>query len=630
MDRIPGSSCLTRRKRSSKRTTSRSRSFMQCFSFTISKNTLNKLVALCAGKQASNMFERNRLLKYFRTLPDITEASCSKCYNDQVWANTIGGSDTGVRRERPSLITPWKDPNAGVIYRYRNTPPSCKATLARDSLTFVCAHKLKSPSNSSGTGVDNHSSSAGPIEGNAANPVAPSSQSSQPPVASKRPVKLKPCLKSPLTADERRFGRTSSPKKVNNVGFTKSCFGNESRTSNGRPVLRTNSELGIASPPKPFPCRLQRMRFDPRTSEPEIKPPDPTQQPPARLPPPFKTAPGSVEPYKIYPQYCQIWDPSLYIVKSIEPSDPTLQWLRENGLSCQATLRPNTMSLVKNSEDDTSIRNMQAFVDRNNGSKVNQAAVEETLVALRSLKQPQMKLVIPSRNGRPTIIKRSIQSKPSMTTSRRQSQMAKDANAAYERSQAKKGKNVAPLMERGNTKRRSTAVPVKLTRDEISRQSAGARGIDGLAVLPDKKVGKTSPLKQVVTANNGVLEGQDIRAAAKDENKRAPGGESISLITRRLNEEKAQTTKFSGSTKAASGRQEQSDGDSSTLVEHPLPAVETGPKITVAGTSKCESPEVPVAVEAEASDVESEKSDISWNPAWLIEEDRDDPEPQGC
>ena len=75
----------------------------------------------------------------------------------------------------------------------------------------------------------------------------------------------------------------------------------------------------------------------------------------------------------------------------MDPADPTLQWLRANGLSCQATLRPDTMSLVKSFDDDIGIKNMEAFLARNSGSNVNEAAVKETLMTLRSLKQPQMK-----------------------------------------------------------------------------------------------------------------------------------------------------------------------------------------------------------------------------------------------
>ncbi|KAF8858144.1 hypothetical protein BDZ45DRAFT_408865 [Acephala macrosclerotiorum] len=83
---------------------------------TISTDTLDTFVSLCAGPSAITRIERARSTKLIKRL---SQALDPDHIGDGSWAAAVGGSFTGIRDAAPSLVTPWNDRHLGVVYRYR-------------------------------------------------------------------------------------------------------------------------------------------------------------------------------------------------------------------------------------------------------------------------------------------------------------------------------------------------------------------------------------------------------------------------------------------------------------------------------------------------------------------------------
>ncbi|CZR70150.1 uncharacterized protein PAC_20051 [Phialocephala subalpina] len=85
---------------------------------TVSTDTLDTFVALCAGSNSITRIERARSTKLINKLSQALDPAHSGNGNGS-WADAVGGSYTGIRDAVPSLVTPWNDRHLGVVYRYR-------------------------------------------------------------------------------------------------------------------------------------------------------------------------------------------------------------------------------------------------------------------------------------------------------------------------------------------------------------------------------------------------------------------------------------------------------------------------------------------------------------------------------
>ncbi|KUJ20242.1 uncharacterized protein LY89DRAFT_730298 [Mollisia scopiformis] len=83
---------------------------------TVSTDTLDILVELCAGPAATSRIELARSTKLIKRLSQTLDPEYT---GDDTWADAVGGRYSGVREATPSLVTPWKDRHLGVVYRYR-------------------------------------------------------------------------------------------------------------------------------------------------------------------------------------------------------------------------------------------------------------------------------------------------------------------------------------------------------------------------------------------------------------------------------------------------------------------------------------------------------------------------------
>ena len=94
-------------------------------------NTVDYLVALCAGNNASFRLERKRMLAYFEGIPDTPNT-----IDSENWANAVGGEIAGERNVQPSFRTPWAKPNSGITFRYRYHGVSPSTSCSTNCTTF--------------------------------------------------------------------------------------------------------------------------------------------------------------------------------------------------------------------------------------------------------------------------------------------------------------------------------------------------------------------------------------------------------------------------------------------------------------------------------------------------------------
>jgi hypothetical protein len=94
-------------------------------------NTVDYLVALCAGNNASFRLERKRMLAYFEGIPDTANTISS-----ENWANAVGGEIAGERNVQPSFRTPWAKPNSGITFRYRYHGAAPSTSCSTNCTTF--------------------------------------------------------------------------------------------------------------------------------------------------------------------------------------------------------------------------------------------------------------------------------------------------------------------------------------------------------------------------------------------------------------------------------------------------------------------------------------------------------------
>ncbi|TAQ88995.1 hypothetical protein B7494_g2679 [Chlorociboria aeruginascens] len=90
---------------------------------------IDTLLILCAGRPAKFLLHRKRTLKLFSALPD----PCQGKDADENWADIVGGDICGERRGKESLLKPWKEPQFGIVFRYRLSPsqlPSNSHTIS--------------------------------------------------------------------------------------------------------------------------------------------------------------------------------------------------------------------------------------------------------------------------------------------------------------------------------------------------------------------------------------------------------------------------------------------------------------------------------------------------------------------
>lgn len=278
-------------------------------SFQVSTHILNKLVCLCAGRNARYMLTRKYTLKQFQSIPDPAANLCDKCKDTRIWADIVGGE--GSEREAiTSNVYPWLEPNCGVTFRYRDSPPSSySSSYGSPDTVFYCEHK-KSPyhSDSSGTSTEEILRNTVAKGKNLVLLTPPSPKPRWSPTPPPAPLeRLWPTPYTRATDYERSTGAgIFGPKRLNPLTVVP-------YTANGRPVICHDHLIPYEAPPKEFPPRHVRIRFDPRTSVPLVEAPDFDEQPSARVPP-FETIPiEGVVPYILKPQFCQDWDPPDFV-----------------------------------------------------------------------------------------------------------------------------------------------------------------------------------------------------------------------------------------------------------------------------------------------------------------------------
>lgn len=95
-------------------------------------STVDWLVGLCAGSDASMRLERKRTFEYFTGLPGTPETTDS-----ENWANAVGGEIFGERESQPSYRTPWATSNSGITFRYRHHGNATQATSCSTTCTTI-------------------------------------------------------------------------------------------------------------------------------------------------------------------------------------------------------------------------------------------------------------------------------------------------------------------------------------------------------------------------------------------------------------------------------------------------------------------------------------------------------------
>ena len=97
----------------------------------ITPSTVDYLVSLCAGRNASIRLERMRMLVYFQGIPETPNTIAS-----ENWAKAVGGEIAGERDAQPSFRTPWAEPNSGITFRYRHHGATPSTSCSTNCTTF--------------------------------------------------------------------------------------------------------------------------------------------------------------------------------------------------------------------------------------------------------------------------------------------------------------------------------------------------------------------------------------------------------------------------------------------------------------------------------------------------------------
>jgi hypothetical protein len=363
---------------------------------------LDQLVVWCAGSRARYMFDRRHTLEHFRSLPDPTATVCKECYENQLWANTLGGNETGIRKASKSVVKPWEEePNFGIKFRWRrhshDSPSSPYATNGNTNVV-VCPHLASLPPSSFGSSHPSPNTSFqstcgdvqainksvrfesahGDLHDTNTPAISDGCHRNLPPIVQKRPRKS--CLRKnsnhphvigfgpdevvdhanlPSVVDWEENGGiypilsapmlyinhpTFGPKRLNPPVSTEDVPGIP-HTKNGRPVITWSLGRTKSTPHVEFPNRHPRIRFDSRTSLPATNIPELEEQPTAQIPKIVRPPEGSVQPYVMAPSMVHDWEYSKYIITTTEPNDQGLQFLRKGDVAGRATLRADTLNL---------------------------------------------------------------------------------------------------------------------------------------------------------------------------------------------------------------------------------------------------------------------------------------------
>jgi hypothetical protein len=393
---------------------------------------LDQLVVWCAGSGAQHIFYRKYTLNHFQSLPDPATTVCNECYESRLWANTLGGDETGEREAHVSLIKPWQEPNFGIKYRWRRHSRDSRSsphTTASKSTLVVCPH-LAPPPNTSvesprgnlnvtatpATYEDTHGNlhvnpmpvdpKKKPLKSCLKNPKPPKVYRGYPAAGAPRSNSLislvdweehggiYPIISAPMMyISHPTFGPTRLNPPVSKYGVPGVLH-----TKNGRPVISWSH--GKLKPPAfvEFPDRHLRVRFDSRTSLAPTKIPALDGQPTARLPKIVRPPTESVQPYIMVRSMAQDWEFSKYIITTTDPNDPGLQWLRKEGVAGEATLRADTLCLVSTRHSVNQMAKILASDGVTDEEKKSLRAimVKRTLDAMPPLKSKQSHRELPT------------------------------------------------------------------------------------------------------------------------------------------------------------------------------------------------------------------------------------------
>ncbi|EPE26867.1 hypothetical protein GLAREA_02781 [Glarea lozoyensis ATCC 20868] len=392
------------------------RAFWSLFSLDSSVLDLDRLVVFCAGTRAKYMFGRRQTLEHFQSLPASTTAVqvCDKCDEAKVWANVVGGDDAGQRAPEDVSRTPWKTPDFGITYRYRQHSQESLLQLhstVGSGKPIVCPHypssSLGSSDRSPNTSYESSRNSPNTSPREMGHYLA-SSPAVSPPNRNKTP--LKSCLKKQIATkpekvepyDDTIFYRlaitriesdhpTFGPNRLNLVVMSPDSP-DSPHTHNGRPIISWAQAPELPKdPPRIFPPRHKRVRFDSRTSLPHTKIPELTWQPTARLPKIPKPPEGSVLPYIATVSYSQNWNFSQFIVTTTDPSDPGVCWLQQNNMAGQAILRPDMLNVCHTRPNSAKMRAAMAspYLTKRQKDAIRANLVKKTVQRIPPLRTKQ-------------------------------------------------------------------------------------------------------------------------------------------------------------------------------------------------------------------------------------------------
>jgi hypothetical protein len=392
------------------------RAFWSLFSLDVSAFDLDRLVVFCAGTRAKYMFDRKQTLELFRGLPASTTTVhvCDDCDQDQIWADVVGGNDAGERAPEDVSRTPWKTPDFGITFRYRQH--SQKSLLQFHSTVgsgkpIVCPHYSSSSLGSSDcsptTSYESSRNSPNTSPWGMGHYLA-SSPAVSPTIRNKTPPKS--CLKTRTATrpekvepyDDTIFYRlaitkiesdhpTFGPNRLNLVVMSPDSP-DSPHTHNGRPIISWAQAPELPKdPPRIFPPRHKRVRFDPRTSLPDTKIPELTWQPTARLPKILRPDEGTVLPYIATVSYSQNWSFSQFIVTTTDPNDPGVCWLQQNNMAGQAILRPDMLNVCHTRPNSAKMRAAMAspYLTKRQKDAIRASLVKKTVQKIPPLRIKQ-------------------------------------------------------------------------------------------------------------------------------------------------------------------------------------------------------------------------------------------------
>ncbi|KAF4630110.1 hypothetical protein G7Y89_g8041 [Cudoniella acicularis] len=455
----------TRRKKKQKTKKTKLWNFFKSVSWSISTDSLDTLVCLCGGRNAKYMLERKRTLKYLQSLPN---SSCE----DATWAERVGGSIVGEREGYRSVINPWQEPSFGITFRYRHSPES-SISAPYGSVFTNAGSKYSSYTHSrgsSGSSPQSNTDKASPSEHLNKNTTPTSLRNSR--TTSTSTSGSTTLVNVPGSAnnhDTPQSRSTSRKPRLVQPSIPCNLLPQVPRNRGGRPVLDLEADVraicpsyGVGVDPilrpvsKALDLELERQAHEILSGN---------VRDAFKLP---RYDSNSATEYVAFPQFSQNWNLPQYVITTDNPADPAVRWLRQNKQS--AILRPDNLNVApKHNVGDA---NMADFLTQRPPPKVDtmQATAEVVTIKVQQSKgilsdtlacEPEITISATGKQRansiKPALGRKHSGGKQAINAAKYQAEVARAANAEYEKSQVVKGRKAAPTVERGKTKRRQTA-----------------------------------------------------------------------------------------------------------------------------------------------------------------------------